>query len=119
MRAAALTAALTLALASGVQAQNFREPPPEYDRPYPGGTSLRYYPKAEMWDRCIALLGRKLPNQPAECAKVRISRQTGQKRCFVFIAEHFRGGEDDDLLFRHGRAHCNGWWHPPRKQHPQ
>lgn len=119
MKTIGLIVALLVTLASVAHAKTFLEPPPRFDRPYPGGTSVFFYPKSEMWDRCNVLVGKKLSIHPAECAKVRISKQTGKKRCFVFVAEHFKGTEDEDLLIRHGRAHCNGWWHIRRGGHSQ
>lgn len=115
----ALLLPMALAFTPFALAQNFIDPPERFNRPYPGGTSVYYYPKAEMWERCNALAGRKLSVQPAECAKVRIWKKTGQKRCFVFVAEHFRGTEFEQLLIDHGRAHCLGWWHLRREDHAQ
>ena len=119
MKTVGLIAALIFTLASAALAQNFLEPPPRFDRPFPGGTSVYFYPKSEMLGRCNELAGRRLPIQPAECAKVRTWKKTGKERCFVFVADHFKGTEFEDLLIRHGRAHCNGWWHLPRKSHAQ
>lgn len=100
-------------------AQAFLEPPVRFDFEYPGGTSVYFYPKSEMWARCSKLAQRQLPVQPAECGVVRIWAKTGKKRCFVFINEAFKGTETADLLRRHGQAHCNGWKHARRKLHAQ
>lgn len=123
MKNARLTIALCLSMvptfASTAFAQTFLEPPEQFDRPYPGGTSVYFFPKSEMWERCNDLAGRKLPALPAECGKVRIWKATGQKRCFVFVGEQFKGTRFEQVLIRHGRAHCNGWWHLRRKAHAQ
>lgn len=115
----ALTLALAATLALALPAQAFLEPPARFNFPWPGGTTVAFYPKAEMWARCNKLAQRQLPRHPAECAKVRIWAKTGKKRCFVFINEDFKGTPTADLLFRHGQAHCNGWSHPRATGHSQ
>lgn len=118
-RVLSLILSLSIALASMAQAQTFLEPPPRFDRAYPGGTTVYFYPKSEMWTRCNKLARKQLPRHPAECGVVRISAKTGKKHCFVFINQRFKGTETGDLLRRHGRAHCNGWKHTVRKDHAQ
>lgn len=115
----ALILALAVSLFSVKAAEAFLEPPARFDFEYPGGTSVYYFPKSEMWERCNKLAMKQLPRHPAECGKVRIWKKTGKKRCFVFINEAFRDTETGDLLRRHGQAHCNGWSHPRRKAHGQ
>ncbi len=89
----------------------FLEPPAEYNKPYPGGTTVKFFPRSEMWRRCSILAGKYLKRQPAECGVAR-RRKDLKKHCFVYINEVFRGTENEDLLMRHGRAHCHGWKHP-------
>jgi hypothetical protein len=120
--------ALLLSLALATPAMAFLEPPASYNKPYPGGTAVRWFPKAEMWTMCNKLAMRSLPRHPAECGVVRWVkdgkfltkyRAGAKKKCFVYINERFNGTPDGDLLFRHGRAHCNGWKHPVQQVHPQ
>lgn len=116
--------ALALITALPAAAQDFLEPPPEYNRPFPGGTTVRYFTRAEMWDQCNTLAMRTMPIRPAECGKwrwvlngkmLREYRDGAKKRCFVYISEIFQGTETAEKLIRHGRAHCLGWVHAIRR----
>ena len=121
MRKLLIIAAILAALPA--TAQDFLEPPASYNRPFPGGTTVRYFSREEIWDQCNALAMKQMPRLPAECGKWRwvldgqmlpAYRTGAKKRCFVYVSERFRGTETADLLIRHGRAHCHGWKHPRR-----
>lgn len=110
-----MMAALTLVIASPAHA--FLEPPPQFNKPYVGGTTIAWFPRAEMKVKCEALAGRTLPVWPAECGKAKLHPKTRRMHCFVYINEIYRGTPTGELLFRHGRAHCHGWRHPIRQDH--
>ncbi len=125
-----LVLCLVAVIAPAAQAQNFLLPPARYDHPYVGGTTYYFLPKDQMSERCDRLAGRKLPFRPAECAKVRWVLDGrilpfgqppagARQRCIVFIAAHYHATEFEEVLKKHARAHCNGWWHLFRKEHAQ
>ncbi len=103
-RRIAIAAALCLGLAAPAMA--FLDPPARFDKPHPGGTTKYYFARSNMHARCVALLGRDVHPRTVGCAS------SASGRCIIYMAQEVRSYPDlHDRLFRHERAHCNGWVH--------
>lgn len=109
-RVLVLAGAALLALASMGQAAslNVTHPPKRYDHPHPRLVVVEV-PARDVRKLCGTLFGR---GNFAHYGRVRgcASIGDGKKSCIMIIPRKASlSTRERDALFRHERAHCNGW----------
>jgi hypothetical protein len=106
IRLTALALATTVGFLFALPVHAFIDPPAKYVKPYPGGTTKYYFPKAKMVAKCTVLLRREVHPRTAGCASSRSGR------CIIYMAQEVRlHPEVHRRFYDHELAHCNGWTH--------
>lgn len=87
----------TLACTSALADSRWVTPPAKYVHPFAGQTVVYQHPAALEWWKCGGLVYGCAFTMPGWCV-IHVWRR-------VY----------NNSLYRHERAHCNGWpyWHPP------
>lgn len=100
---AALLLMTTAALAGREDAQ--WNPPPQYDKPFPGPTVVVTVPPAEVKRACRPLNAKWETDRARGCARVI------DGTCHIVTIKFPFYGTTPEYVLRHERGHCNGWVH--------
>jgi hypothetical protein len=91
-----------------------RLPPKEFDKPYTGWGDLivRRVAQDEIREACPNAAGTSRRPLLGCALPPRTDGKGGD--CFIYIVDDetlVKQRMDYDTVYRHERAHCNGWWH--------